>query len=418
MTVTTYDMQRAAELLSADACRGFEEGSIEGIGQGLVLSIASRAVSLLALSFSSTTFAKTPVKVFRSVYKIFDDEFSGRALIRVAIAISCVALLAFGRLIVSACGVISPEITYGYLRMQEHVLWLGLYCRAQTHAFPEHVSEMIDRVGDQRARLNIVGAAIRLLKGAEAVDTEEDGISLQFTDRIWRLAIRTVEEDHAMPDAFEFSRAILGRAPVIALPADRYLPPPDPDELAAYMGAGGHPFLGSVVVPHPIYSAFFQQLATSMHNAVIQLDREEIFSREELEDGVTALFAVENIGLLDLIENHCSLSGSVVNFDHEALTFRNAGRLFGFREGGDQAQVLARLRVLYERIPSEEKGRIRYYLCADETRVAAKRGKLPPMGREMREFFNDLVAYRTRFVEKEMGGFSGLFTNVYQITPL
>jgi hypothetical protein len=386
MSVSIYRVHSGASQVSDEGLELWKERTVESVAMGIVDFCAARILSLAAALYTIPILVRLPVKAIVALVAINGEGISGRSLLRTAIAVNGMVLLAIARVGVSLAGAILPEAIYGSLRMHEHLLWAGLYCRAQFCAFPERIVPLVGRYGDQRLRCDIVNTAIARLH-AEAGEGR-DGLS--FVDRIWSPAIRDVQEG-------------LVRAADFAPGPDERLVLLPPEERV-------RDFLSPVVVPHPALPRFMDKMIEAMRASVGRLISERLYTKKEIGEMSVALAAVYNTALLDVIVRCCSLNThGVLLFDGEPLEWANAGRLSLW------GAHLKRIVQLYASMPEEERKGAYYYLCVDDDRVKKVIPDLGEKSESMRQLFFDMGKFRTGFIEKEAGSYSQRLLSVFDI---
>ncbi len=256
MTVGIYEIQSEAARLCSDA----EQAFVEPYALSKVEAVADLAIArLFSLVACAKSFADTVFVLWRRAVKIiaipFLDFFSLNSVVRSVIATVLGVTLTGLRIVSSLAGVISPELTYGVLRLHRFLLRLGLIYRSQfsyVGTLPPPLNQLEGRINDQRWRWGIVTNALERIDDVEVhhrlLPREGFGID------VWSPA-----ERHALAEELTFIVEEFGRP---------------------------------VQVPHPILEEFQKSLPANFHSAALELCRQGMYTKDEVEDMGTAFLAV------------------------------------------------------------------------------------------------------------------------------
>lgn len=256
MTISTYEIQSVSAQLCSEARVCFEEpkaGSvIEAVGCLVLARLCSFAACAKAIADTLFLSAK---RVFKIVAIPLSDFFSLNSLVRTVIAAALAVALTALRILLSCVGTISPELTYGLLRLHRFLLFAGLIYRSQfpvVGELPPPLDQLGSRINDQRWRWAVVINALQRVNNVEA--EHGDVLSQRFNEDIWAPAARETLAE----------------------------------ELATLLNDFGAP----AVVPHPVLEEFQTTFAERVHGEALSLCREGLYTKDEVEDSYTAFLPV------------------------------------------------------------------------------------------------------------------------------
>lgn len=274
MTISLYEMQSAAAFCCSEAKEDLDQPESGSKLECLGYLVMARCLSLLANIKAITDLVPS---LFSHTLKIIHIPIAGGCsfdtIVRVAISIILVASLAMLRIAISIGGILTPELTFGVLKLHKVLLYWGLFCRAQYFEIatvpnqwrgfinPQLWVAIISQYGDQRFRSDIVRNA-----GESIYDQELNRSSFvreNFRQTIWNQAIT--------------------------------------DALLARLGIFLGDFLHTVRVPHPILEEFQKSFLDNLHGEALSLLQKKLYAADEIEDQITAWNAVINCAVYKAI---------------------------------------------------------------------------------------------------------------------
>ncbi len=256
MTIAVYEMQAVSMQMCTEAKEAITAPRVPPKLEAIACLVGARLCSLAACAKATAdVFLLSLKRVIKIIVIPFAERLSCNSFVRMAIATAlCVAVMAL-RFFSSLAGVVSPELTYGVLRVHRFLLFLGLLYRAQfpiIGILPPPLDMLTSRINELRWRTNIVD---RVLRRIDSVEARHGTIStLTFYNDIW-----APEEGQALAD-----------------------------ELALVV----EEFNRAVQVPHPILEVFQAKLTSNIHREALAVCHAGLYTQDEVEDMTTAFLAV------------------------------------------------------------------------------------------------------------------------------
>jgi hypothetical protein len=297
MTVTLYEMHFEAAHLCFDAQQAFVQPGICGKAEAIELLALARFRSFFAcLKACKDLILLLLKRVVKISFIPVLDNFSHDSAVRACIAAALGVALAALRILSSIGGVISPELTFGVLKVQRHILRMGLMYRSQFSQPGALLGLEPLRLGnDQRWRGRVVARAmdrIDELESQGAVITQEE-----FRERIWCPAEREAREEemracgvpvsiedgssqlHELQQRLESLSAAMAQ---IIIRAERNNISPE---------------------AYPILEAFQQNLVAVVHQEAVEVCRLGLYTQDEVEDVITAYMPIVRRAACKVIAN-------------------------------------------------------------------------------------------------------------------
>ena len=297
MTLQIYQWQACSAWFCSSAGDRVEGPGVEAMLWSLADLGAARIASLVACANAlADPILRSCPRVVKIILLPLRDGFSFNVFVRMAAATALAVALVFLRVVTSLAGIISPELTFGILKMHRFMVFLGLTYRSQFVHIDTHRSganPIQSCINDQCGRANIVGSVLHTLRGPL-----ERNEMLPRCHEVWQRAVRHAQEQEDDDDfsvsSEESGSSIEEEDDDFAVPSEeddeivwREPEPPaalEPHEAAALEGEFGRP----VIVPHPLLEVFQGKFSEAIHSEALAMCRQNLYTKEEMEDMVTA----------------------------------------------------------------------------------------------------------------------------------
>ncbi len=349
MTMSIYELHAGASTCCSEALSLFRTPGVQPKIQAIGYLALARLASLGAtVKGAMDVVARSWKRAGKIAIVLMHGRWSAEAVARTGVAaVLAVSLLAL-RVLCSLQGVITPELTFGLLRVHRLLLFLGLIYKVQIDSSAVPTGNGRPRTwfhaisADQTHRWNIVMQAMRQIDDTGADRSGTDGLKV-----IWLRAIAEVQQRAraALPHIEEPRRSVGHDDTVLRVPAT---PSPVGDMAAALRGGAGLPFddeddvamvpqehhffefvddsedeieegdLARVVadrgddvmnrpdvvaalagdfgrpvqVAHPILEAFHRRFIAGVRAEALAVHQQRLYTKDEVEDMTTAYLAV------------------------------------------------------------------------------------------------------------------------------
>jgi hypothetical protein len=457
MTVTIYEMHAASACLCFEAKEAFEQPSALSKAEAVGNLALARLFSLAACAKS---VSDTVLMFWRRVVKIvaipFFSNFSFDSFARMAISTALAVTLTALRILSSFGGIISPELTFGVLKLHRFLLYLGCVYRSQFSyigsAFPPPLNLIQNRINDQRWRCGIVTYVMRHVNEVES--RHEILSRIRFQNDVWEPAERQALEDEVTRLLEDFRRPVL--------------------------------------VSHPVLETFQEQFSKALHREALTLCQQNLYTKDEVEDLVTAFLPVMHratykaivetfrltekdlsLGNRDIISKEIVLEdgrkiilkevlladgsaatvqeaplidGQIIRsmptsvpvgrlckierralHDGERICLDNVALVDGREVAGGCAgglehwkQQLLEILILFHAMPEADRDALSYYLCADEGRILRVLPAYPNISTRpiLDRCFKLIIEFYTTFVAHHMPSDSNVLLDAFALPEI
>jgi hypothetical protein len=409
MTIGMYEVQSWSAALCRSAHESlFEpnlESKVDAIGRLALARLASLCASMRAVT---ELLSRLVLRFFKAGVVPLIDDCSPRGLLRAVVGVALTTTLVVLRVLTSVAGVICPELVFGVFRLHRSLLWWGLFNRVQNTFFP-FVSplwtrDFTDRFDVPRLRQQTLQLALDHIDRAEA--SGEEVTHDDFRDSIWTPAVRqaVLDEAHRVVGRDGDRPRDGGVAPVGAVV------PGVPDGIAPI----GAAFWDAVHVAHPILERFQNDLISAIHEEAIAVCQEGLYTKDEVEDMMTAFQAIMNRAVLRAVDRGFRVEEGLGFWGDKKyhLTFADGRTVEGQAAGGLEAweDKLIEVKRLLDRtndgehLSADERALLPFYLCTDLDRCRTVRADIPdPATRPLADRCFKLIAeFSTTFVAHHM----------------
>jgi len=402
MTVGIYEIHSWSATLCDSAHEALFQPNIESkveiIGDLVLARLASLCAAARAVTESLSRFILRFCKagIVPLVY-----DFSARGFFRAVVGVALSATLIALRILSSVAGVVCPELVFGVLRLHRSLLWWGLFNRAQQLNLNLPLRpELQGALDTERVRQQTVQYTINRID-------EREGRGAEVSHDIFRRAIWNPALTQALREESDRVLGLGGGAPHGGA-AGAAVPP---------LGGGAAPlggaFWDAVHVAHPVLEAFQRDLLGAIHEEALAVRQEGLYTKDEVEDMVTAYQAIMNRAVLKSIERGFQVveighwwgsKYSLALADGRAVEGRAAGGLEDWKDKLIEIKQLLRATGHADHLTDDERALLPLYLCADLDRCRTMRHDLPELSTLPRvdRCFKLIGEFATTFVGHHM----------------
>ena len=409
MTIGMYEIQGWSANLCDSAHEALFQPDIESkvelIGDLVLARLASFCAAARAVTESISRlvlrFCKAGI-----VPLVCDFSANGflRALVGVALSVTLIAV----RILSSIAGVVCPELVFGVLRLHRSLLWWGLFNRAQQLNL-----NLIVRADFRAAlhRLDLQNIRQQTLHYAiDRIDQREwrgEEVSHEmFSNSIWNPAFRQAFRE-------ECDRVFGHDAGAPHDGGAAAVPPPGGGAAVDGFAPLGADFWAPVHVGHPVLETFQSALVGAIHEEAVAVRQEGLYTKDEVEDMVTAYQAIINRAVLKVIEKGFRMEeiehwwgkeSSLVLADGRAVEGQSAGGLEEWKDKLIEIKQLLRATGRTDHLTDDERALLPLYLCADLDRCRTVRQDLPELSTLPRvdRCFKLIGEFATTFVSRHL----------------
>ena len=183
-------------------------------------------------------------------------------------------------------------------------------------------------------------------------------------------------------------------------------------------------FRRPVHVPHPILEIFQGKFAAALHSEASALYQQNLYTREEIEDMVTAFPAVMHRATYKAIVESFRLCGAA--YDEKAhlgeVLLADGTELAGADAGGleEWNAKLKEILLLINEMPDAACENLLYYLCADEEAIHRVRPDLPPRASNptLDRCFRLIIEFYTTFIAHHMPADSSALQQAFSLDEI
>ena len=347
MTIGMYELQSWSANMCHEAHEALLRPTIQSkaelVGCLALARLASLCAIIRGIEESVTRIAFRLVKPF--VLLLIYDGLTVRGCCRAAVGIAMAVTLTALRIVVSAAGIICPELTFGLFRLHKSLLWLGLWNRTQNWhpILRRDVENNADPI--RRRVLQIVMESIN--------EREQNNFNIShssFNHDFWSPSVTRAIREFAPPDP----------PPNFALFLNNLFAP-------VQVAHNLNNFLAPVHVSHPVLETFQQHFVEAIHEEALAVCRQGIYTKDEVEDMWTAYRAILNRAALRVVDEKMRLQGRILTLeDGRPIKGQPAGGLEEWKES------LVELKQILSSMNPADRKILLLHLCADPDRCNGK----------------------------------------------
>ena len=376
MTVGMYEIQTWSANLCDSACDALFQPNLASKAELIGDLVLARLASFCAAARAVTeSLSRLILRFGRAAILPLVLDFSMKGFFRAVVGVALSATLIVFRILSSIAGVICPELIFGVFRLHKSLLWLGLVNRVRQLSLRE-----IDHQGPGGERFNIQSIRQQTFQYAMDRIEERERMGLEVSHEIFFRTIWIPSLNQAIHEERDrvFGRGPHdggGAAPLGGAAVDG-LPPP------------GAAFWAPAHVDRPVLEAFQGDLVQAIHEEAMAVRREGLYTKDEVEDMVTAYQAIMNRAVLksvergfriDEIDHWWGKESSLVLADGRAVEGRAAGGLEEWKDKLIEVKQLLRTTGRADHLTDDERALLPLYLCADIDRCRTSQHDLPEL---------------------------------------
>jgi len=168
--------------------------------------------------------------------------------------------------------------------------------------------------------------------------------------------------------------------------------------------------LMEIIPTEPQIGAREEELATilaeKIKDAAMFLHKNNVYTKEEIEDLLTAFLPILNIAIFNIIKEHFLLKNDTLHFQKTPenttssssllLTHENSPLLFPHKN------LLIQALSSIKDIPEDGEEKLKFHLCSDPKRFREEKIELPEITARETELLKTIAALRTNYIEKKV----------------